>query len=211
MWVFPGAYLPRGFSKAIREREPDTNVRSVSIIAWSGMRGIVSLAAALGLPFMVSETKAFPNRDLIIFLTFSVIFVTLVLQGMTLRKLIYWLGIKSDDRQVREEERTRVHLAASVIEHIEENYSLGLSDAVLNQIKSKYEIRIQRIRKDESQQHMTAEQIAELHRIQYELINRERELILRLRKEEKVSDEVVRKIEYELDLEEARLELEKEV
>jgi monovalent cation/hydrogen antiporter len=211
MWVFPGAYLPRWFSKAIREREPDTSVRSVSIIAWSGMRGIVSLAAALGLPLMVTETKAFPNRDLIIFLTFCVIFVTLVLQGMTLRKLIHWLGIKSDDRQIKEEERTRVHLAAAVIEHIEENYSLGLSDAVLNQIKSKYEIRIQRIRKDESQQHMTAEQIAELHRIQFELINRERDLILHLRKDEKVSDEVVRKIEYELDLEEARLELENEV
>jgi NhaP-type Na+/H+ or K+/H+ antiporter len=158
---------------------------------------------------MVTETKAFPNRDLIIFLTFCVIFVTLVMQGMTLRKLIHWLDVKSDDRHIKEEEQTRVHLAASVIEHIEENYSLGLSEAVLNQIKSKYEIRIQRIRKDDSLQHMTAEQIAELHRIQYELIKRERELILRFRKDEKVSDELVRKIEYELDLEEARLELER--
>lgn len=207
IWVFPGTYLPRWFSKNIREREPDTNVRGVSIIAWSGMRGIVSLAAALGLPLMVSETKAFPNRDLIIFLTFCVIFVTLVMQGMTLRKLIQWLRIKSDERQLAEEEKIRVQLAAFVIEHIEENYSLGLSDAVLNQIKSKYEIRIQRIRKDESKQHMTASQIDELLRIQFELLNRERELILRLRKEGKVSDEVVRKIEYELDLEEARLEL----
>lgn len=210
LWVFPGAYLPRWFSKSIREREPDTNVRGVSIIAWSGMRGIVSLAAALGLPLMVNETKEFPNRDLIIFLTFCVIFVTLVLQGMTLRKLIHWLGVKLDDRHVKEEERTRLHLAASVIEHIEENYALGLNDVVLNQIKSKYEIRIQRIRKIESEQHMTTEQIAELHRIQYELINRERELILNLRKDEKISDEVMRKIEYELDLEEARLELERD-
>ncbi len=210
IWVFPGAYLPRWFSKSIRERESDTNVRAVSIIAWSGMRGIVSLAAALGLPLMVSETKAFPNRDLIIFLTFCVIFVTLVFQGMTLRKLIEWLGVKTDDRHLKEEEKIRLNLAASVIEHIEENYSLGMSDAVLNQIKSKYEIRIQRIRKDESQEQMTAGQIAELHRIQYELLNRERELILRLRKEGKVNDEVVRKIEYELDLEEARLELDSE-
>jgi Na+/H+ antiporter len=210
IWVFPGAYLPRWFSKSIREREPDTNVRGVSIIAWSGMRGIVSLAAALGLPLMVSETKAFPNRDLIIFLTFCVIFVTLVLQGMTLRKLIHWLGVKQDDRHIKEEERTRVQLAATVIEHIEENYALGLNDVVLNQIKSKYEIRIQRIRKINSEQHMTAEQIAELHRIQYELVNRERELILRLRKDEKISDEVMRKIEYELDLEEARLELDRD-
>ncbi len=209
MWVFPGAYLPRWFSKSIREREPDTNMRSVSIIAWSGMRGIVSLAAALGLPLMVSETKEFPNRDLIIFLTFCVIFVTLVLQGMTLRKLIHWLGIKSGDAHIREEERIRVQLASSVIEHIEENYSLGMSDAVLNQIKSKYEIRIQRIRKDDSEHRMAPEQIDELHRINHELIQRERELILTLRREGKVMDEIVRKIEYELDLEEARLELER--
>ena len=171
------------------------------------MRGIVSLAEALALPLMVSETKEFPNRDLIIFLTFCVIFVTLVMQGMTLRKLISWLGVKSDDSHIKEEERIRVQLAGSVIEHIEENYFFGLSDEVLNQIKSKYEIRIQRIRKDESEHRLTPEQIDELHRIQYELINRERELVLRLRKEGKVSDEVVRKIEYELDLEEARLEL----
>jgi CPA1 family monovalent cation:H+ antiporter len=207
IWVFPGAYLPRWLSKAIREREPETNVRSVSIVAWSGMRGIVSLAAALGLPLMVSETKEFPNRNLIIFLTFCVIFVTLVFQGMTLRKLISWLGVKSDDQHLREEERIRVTLAASVIEHIEENYSLGMSDEVLNQIKSKYEIRIQRIRKDASEHRMAPEQIDELHRIQNALIKRERELILNLRKEGKASDEIVRKIEYELDLEEARLEL----
>jgi len=207
IWVFPGTFLPHWFSKSIRDREPDINVGSVSIIAWSGMRGIVSLAAALSLPLMVSGTKPFPNRDLIIFLTLCVIFVTLVFQGMTLRKLISWLGIKADNRHIKEEEHIRLQLAAAVIEHIEENYSLDLSEVVLSQIKSKYEIRIQRIRKDESQQHMTAAQITELHRIQFELINRERELILRLRKEGKVNDEVVRKIEYELDLEEARLEL----
>ena len=208
IWVFPGAYLPRWLSKSIREREPETNIRSVSVVAWSGMRGIVSLAAALGIPLMVSETKEFPNRDLIIFLTFCVIFVTLVLQGMTLRKVIEWLGIKSDDHHIKEEEKIRVELAGHVIEQIEENYSMGLSDVVLNQIKSKYEIRIQRIRKDDSEHRMTPGQINELHRIHRELIQRERELILRLRKEGRVTDEVMRKIEYELDLEEARLELE---
>lgn len=208
LWVYPGAYLPRWLSKSIRTKETDTNFRGVTIIAWSGMRGIVSLAAALGLPLMISETKAFPNRDLIIFLTFCVIFVTLVLQGMTLRKLIQWLGIKLDNRHIIEEENFRLKLASQVIEHIEENYSLGLSDTVLNQIKTKYEIRIQRIRKDKSEQSMSAEQINELHQIQHQLIIKERTVILQLRRQGEASDEVVRKIEYELDLEEARLELE---
>jgi Na+/H+ antiporter len=207
LWVYPGAYLPRWLSKSIRTQEPDTNLRGVTLIAWSGMRGIVSLAAALALPLMISETKAFPNRDFIIFLTFCVIFVTLVLQGMTLRKLIKWLGIKLDNRHLIEEENIRLKLASLVIEHIEENYSLGLNGNVLNQIKTKYEIRIQRIRKDKSELVMSSEQINELHQIQHQLIIKERTVILQMRKRGEVSDEVVRKIEYELDLEEARLEL----
>ncbi len=207
IWVFPGTYIPRWLSKGIREREPETTVRRVSIVAWSGMRGIVSLAAALALPIMATDKMAFPNRDMIIFLTFCVIFVTLVLQGMTMRRLIRWLGVKEDDKHAREEEAARVRISSSVIEHIEENYSLTLSEAVLNQIKSKYEIRIQRIRKDSTEQRMTPEQINEFHRIQQELLAREREFILNMRKEGRISDEVLRKVEYELDLEEARLEL----
>jgi len=207
IWVFPGTYIPRWISKGIREREPETTVRRVSIVAWSGMRGIVSLAAALALPIMATDKMAFPNRDMIIFLTFCVIFVTLVLQGMTMRRLIRWLGVKEDDKHAREEEAARVRISSSVIEHIEENYSLTLSEAVLNQIKSKYEIRIQRIRKDSTEKRMTPEQINEFHRIQRELLAREREFILNMRKEGKISDEVLRKVEYELDLEEARLEL----
>lgn len=208
IWVFPGTFIPRWLSKEIRESEPETNVRGASIVAWSGMRGIVSLAAALALPIMMDQKHAFPHRDMIIFLTFCVIFVTLVLQGMTLRKLIQWLGVRAGNESVLEEEKTRLQVAASIIEHIEETYSLGLSDAVLNQIKTKYEIRIQRMRKDKSVQAMTQEQINEFHDIQQKLLAREREFILRMRKEEKASDEVIRKIEFELDLEEARLELE---
>jgi monovalent cation/hydrogen antiporter len=208
IWVYPGTYLPRWISRGIREEEKETNGRSVAIIAWSGMRGIVSLAAALALPLMVSDKTPFPNRDLIIFLTFCVIFATLVLQGMTLRKLIQWLGVKEDDHHQKEEERVRLLLASSIIEHIEENYSLGVNDTVLAQVKSKYEIRIQRIRKDQSANNLSPEQIEELHKIQRSLVAQERQFILALRKQGKVSDEVVRKIEYELDLEEARMDLE---
>ncbi|MBL7859806.1 MAG: Na+/H+ antiporter [Cyclobacteriaceae bacterium] len=208
IWVFPGAYIPRWLSRAIREREPETTPARVSIIAWSGMRGIVSLAAALALPIMATDNVAFPNRDMIIFLTFCVIFVTLVFQGMTLRKLISWLGIKGDDKHIREEEAVRLKVASAIIEQIEENYSLALSEAVLNQIKSKYEIRIQRIRKDLNEQRMTEAQIDEFQRIQRELLKRERSFVLSLRKEGRINDELVRKIEYELDLEEARMELE---
>jgi CPA1 family monovalent cation:H+ antiporter len=208
IWVYPGAYLPRWLSKRIREQETETNIRLVTVTAWAGMRGIVSLAAALALPLTIGEQNMpFPNRDLIIFLTFCVIFSTLVIQGLTLRPLIRWLKIKAPEAHHREEERIRLQLATSVIEHIEENYSLSLSEAVLNQVKMKYEMRVQRLRND-GHGNLTEEQIREFLRIQHQLISAERKMILELRKQKKISDEALRKIEHELDLEESRLLLE---
>ncbi|MBX7126133.1 MAG: Na+/H+ antiporter [Cyclobacteriaceae bacterium] len=209
LWVFPGAYLPRWVSRKIRENEPDTNPRLVTVVAWSGMRGIVSLAAALALPLM-SGDKPFPNRDLIIFLTFCVIFATLVLQGLTLRPLIRWLGIKADEREMRHEQDVRMHIASTIIEHIEENYALTLTDKVLGQVKAKYEIQIQRLRKDDTAARLSPEQIREFLNVQRDLVATERRLLITLKKQGRINDEAMRKIEHELDLEESRLLLELE-
>lgn len=209
IWVYPGAYVPRLLSKSIRKKEPFPEVRLVTVVAWSGMRGVVSLAAALALPLTVAGSSPFPNRDLIIFLTFCVIFSTLVLQGLTLRPMIKWFGITPDGEELQAEHEARLKVASTIIEHIEENYSLALSDEVLNQIKTKYEIRIQRLRKDFVRQRLDEEQINEFHRIQQELLAKERQLILQLREEAKIGDEAMRRIEYELDLEETRLMLER--
>jgi Na+/H+ antiporter len=204
IWVYPGTYVPRWLFKSIREREKGTNIRTASIVAWSGMRGVVSLAAALALPLTIEGSKPFPHRDLIIFLTFCVIFATLVFQGLTLRPLIRLLGIKADGKEQEVEQAVRMKIASSIIEHIEENYAL-LNDEILNQIKTKYEIRIQRLQKDPSFQKLSAEQIDELQKIQRTLVAMERNHLLSLRRESSVSDEILRKIEYELDLEEMRL------
>lgn len=210
IWVYPGAYVPRWLSKRIRRNEPKLNPRLVTIVAWSGMRGIVSLAAALALPLTINGSTPFPNRNLIIFITFTVIFATLVLQGLTLPHLIKWFGIKSDGKEHEEELEARLIIASSVIEHIEENYSL-LPDEVLNQVKTKYEIRIQRLQKNiTTPRRMDDEQILEFHRIQQELLSKERKFIITLRNESKISAEVLRRLEYELDLEETRLILERE-
>ena len=207
IWVFPSNYIPRWFSRRIRERESDFRSKSTAVIAWSGMRGVVSLAAALALPLTIGD-QPFPNRDIILFITFAVIFATLVLQGLTLPPLIRWLGIKPDGTEEQQEHDARLKVAASIIEHIEENYSLSLSDSVLSQVKAKYEIRIEKMRQ-ESARKMSNEQIAEYHRIQNELIGAERKFILDLRRSHKIGDEVHRKLEYELDLEEERLTLER--
>lgn len=206
IWVFPGAYIPRWIFRSIREKERDFTPRYTTIIAWSGMRGVVSLAAALALPITINN-QAFPNRAIILFLTFAVIFSTLVLQGLTLPSLVKFLGVKADGQDDQEEHEARLQLATTIIEHIEENYALSLSDGVLSQVKSKYELRIQRM-KDSSENKLTKEQIAEFHRIQLDLIRAERRFILELRKHQRISNEVLWKLEYELDLEEERLTLE---
>jgi CPA1 family monovalent cation:H+ antiporter len=207
VWVFPSSYVPRWLSRRIRERESDLDSHSTTVIAWSGMRGVVSLAAALALPLTIGE-KPFPNRDIILFITFSVIFATLVLQGLTLPRLIKMLGIKPDGNEEKQEVEARLKVASSIIEHIEENYALSLSDAVLSQIKSKYEMRIEKMRQEDVRK-MTNDQIEEFMRIQNDLLRAERQFVLNLRNKKVIGDEVHRKLEYELDLEEERLSLER--
>jgi monovalent cation/hydrogen antiporter len=208
IWIFPATYIPRWLSKGIRTREPKPRLGMVYVVAWSGMRGVVSLAAALALPLMVTDGVPFPHRELIIFLTFSVIFATLVVQGLTLPKLVKWLKIKPDNSVHDEEQMARLKVASSIIEHIEENYSLSLSENVLNQIKTKYEIRIQRVRKDQNNPELSELQINEFTRIRQELLTKERDVLMLMRKSGEIGDEALRRIEHELDLEESRLMLE---
>src|SRR5438552_11771353 len=111
VWVFPGAYLPRWLSRRIRQTEPDPGWRNVLIAAWSGMRGVVSLAAALALPATTASGERFPGRDLLVFLTFAVILGTLVGQGLTLGPMIKWLGVRPDRHEEKEEIKTRIALA----------------------------------------------------------------------------------------------------
>jgi CPA1 family monovalent cation:H+ antiporter len=212
LWVYPGTFVPRWISPAIRRTESKPPLRLVSIVAWTGMRGVVSLAAALALPLTTKEGLVFPHRNLIIFLTFCVIIATLVLQGVSLPYLIRWLGIKADGREAAEEIEARLKVASRVIEHIEENFSFGVvSDEVLAQIKTKYEIRIQRLRKQMGKTTTTYNeiQLVQFHQLQQELLEVERRLIIGLRREGKINDETLRRVEYELDLEESRLILDK--
>jgi CPA1 family monovalent cation:H+ antiporter len=213
IWVFPAAYLPRMLSKKIREREY-FSYKSVIIFGWSGMRGVVSMAAALALPFTINGNQPFPSRDLIIFLTFCVIIITLVFQGLTLPLLIKWLKLPKFS-VAAEEYEVRLKLASASIVHIEENISYGsVSDNVLAQIKNKYEIKINRLQKtdlavNENGVHTGQEIFNQFNQLQFQLISVERQIIAQMHKDGSTSEEVLRKIEHELDLEEARLEMER--
>src|SRR6266704_2204656 len=108
LWVFPATYLPRLIFKKLCKHDPYPKWQHVTIVAWTGMRGVVSLAAALALPDTKQGGSPFPGRDLILFLTFVVILATLVVQGLSLPPLIRWLGIKDDGSMEKEEREARL-------------------------------------------------------------------------------------------------------
>ena len=212
IWVVPAALLPRFLSKRIREKE-SFDLRNVVIVGWGGMRGVVSMAAALALPLLLPNGAAFPHRSLVIYLTFCVILSTLVLLGFTLPWVIRRLGI-TPHSMAAEEYEIRTHVVSETITHIEENLSLVQAE-LLHNIKSKYEVKYNRLQKTDlpanyfgQGQTLGGNIFNEFTQLQIDLISVERKTLERLHLNGDGSEEILRKIERELDLEETRLQME---
>jgi CPA1 family monovalent cation:H+ antiporter len=210
LWVFPATYLPRRLSARIRARDPYPSPRNVFLVSWAGMRGVVSLAAALALPRTLPSGEPFPERDLLVFLTFAVILATLVGQGLTLPLVIRRLGISADDGDLHEEARARTYLveaAVAAVDQLERDWPghLELVDA----LRAQY-----RHRAEHSGAHETAgeptddaeRELLEHREMRRAVIDAEREALLRLHESGGVSDAAFRRIERDLDLEELRME-----
>lgn len=211
VWVVPSALLPRYLSKRIREKEP-FDPRNMVIFGWAGMRGVVSMAAALALPLTLANGAQFPHRNLIIYLSFCVIISTLVLLGLTLPWVIRKLKMEPHSI-VAEEYEIRNKVVLSAIVHIEENLAMS-SDELRQNIKNKYEVKYNRLQKTELPANFyDGQQLPEnvfnaFSKIQLDLIAVERDTIESLHKKGLASEEILRKIERELDLEETRLQME---
>jgi monovalent cation/hydrogen antiporter len=119
VWVYPAGYIPRYFSKSIREREPPLDPRAVFLVGWAGIRGSVTMAAALSIPFALPDGASFPGRDLIIFLAGATIVLTLVLDAVTLPLFIRWFRIHGDGNAEREERAARIATAQAAIDRLE--------------------------------------------------------------------------------------------
>ena len=211
VWVYPGAYIPRWLSAGIRKREARPTWQQITIIGWAGMRGVVSLAGALALPNELPNGESFPARDLILFVTFIVIFVTLVIQGLTLPVMVEMLNVREQVDEKHEERKLRRNMALQVITHLEANHSAGsVHDDVLSYVKNEYELKINElngmIRGSDSAQR-PAELYQQAIRLQLELIDVERTVLTEQRQGSLLDDEILRKMEQELDLEAARLSL----
>jgi monovalent cation/hydrogen antiporter len=204
------AILPRFLFPRIRERDPYPPWQWMAIGAWCGMRGAVSLAAALALPLTTDAGTPFPERDLIVFLTFAVILATLLLQGLTLPALIKWLDVHDDD-EVRAESKARLKAAKAALRRLDElRDEEWTREETVDRMRGMYEYRTRRFRArfDDSEDGEEYEARSESYqRALREVLQAQRDAIVEMRDAGAISSETMHRIERDLDLEDSRLEI----
>lgn len=213
IWVFPATYGPRLLSRGLRERDPFPSWRNVLVVAWAGMRGVVSLAAALSLPLESATGRPFPGRDLVLFLTFCVILATLVIQGLSLPLLIRLLGLEADSSLEKEEVRARIETAEAALGRLEAlEAEPWVHPDTVKRVRGAYTFRRDRFLAregygaEETPENDPDARSSAYQRLIHELAQAQRQTLIRLRDEDRISDEVLRRVERDLDLEELRLD-----
>jgi CPA1 family monovalent cation:H+ antiporter len=206
-WMFSVPQLVRLAVPRWGETEPGPAERTV--LGWSGMRGGVSLAAALAVP-LIAEGHAFPDRALVIFIAYITIAATLVIPGLTLSPLIRRLGLGEEEAVAREEARARIQLAHAALRRIEDLAAREqLPEALVDQLRIAYEQRIDRLGPGAEGRQNDGDEAAEaaqrMRELRHELIGAERRRLADLRRRGEISSHTQRRIEHELDLEESRL------
>jgi monovalent cation/hydrogen antiporter len=197
------AYLPRRLFRSIREHDPYPPWQWPVFISWAGMRGAVSLIAALALP------TNFPDRALIVFLTFTVIVATLVVQGLTLPALQRVLGITDDGSAEREDAKARIKAAEAALARLEELVADGaVRDDTAERLRGALGFRRDRFRArfDDEDDGAIEERSAAYQRVMRELLDAERGALIALRNNRVIDDSVMQRVQRDLDLETARLD-----
>jgi monovalent cation/hydrogen antiporter len=201
-WVFPATYLPRLLWPGLAARDPSPPARTVLVLGWAGMRGVVSLAAALGL------SPLFPGRDLLLFLTFAVVLATLVGQGLTLPWLIRRVGIGDDGSTQHEELHAREASVAAALERLD-----GLAEQwpghleLIDQLRARFGHAAEHLEHDHEEAGVPMDQeMIEHAAIRQAVIDAQRLEIIDMRDRGVIGDEALRRVERELDLEELRAE-----
>lgn len=206
-WMYGATYLPRLFSRSFRRRNR-APWQQTFLIAWTGIRGADSLAGALAIPFLLPSGAPFPGRDLILLLTFCVIFGTLVLQGFTLTPLVRWLGVMDDHVTEKEERLVRLKANEAALARLDELEETNRTRHQLaERLRAEYIDRIRQLRREvpheESVSRLFSADFEELAR---EVLQTERNTVIGLRNEEAVNEQAFRRIQRDIDLAEARLQ-----
>jgi len=205
-WVFPATHLSYWIRRRfLHQNEPTPEARRVFVVGWTGMRGVVSLAAALALPTVLRDGSPFPHRGMIVFLTFCVIFVTLVLQGLTLPPLIRLLGLAGAAGPDCEELEARRIVTQAALSHLEDAVARDRDQfsEVYEDLSRHYHHRLLSLKVNTDPNEVTdhGRHVA----LSLEALRVERETAVRLRNEGRINDLVLRRIERELDLNESIL------
>ncbi|MEJ0092058.1 MAG: hypothetical protein WDN46_01035 [Methylocella sp.] len=209
IWLYPATYLPRWLFSSIKLRDPPPPWQVPFVLAFTGVRGIVSLAAALAIPFATASGQPFPARDLILFLTFSVILLTLVGQGLLLPSVIRALGLAHIGRRERrdataDEDVARRQAIEAALQRLDELATeRRLAESVVEPLRARHRERLMHVGRrdnDDDQKYIELQDEIELL-----LIAAERRWTNDLFCEGKLTDEARRHIERELDLREAQL------
>ncbi|TDB68235.1 Na+/H+ antiporter [Arundinibacter roseus] len=212
VWTYINAFLPRYLFKSIRENEKNPGWKGAFVISFAAMRGVVSLAAAFSIPLVLTTNEAFPQRNTILFITFIVILVTLVGQGLALPFLLKWLDIKEIDDIAPEEEQEagiQIRLKQAALQVLTEKHEVNLADNELvanlkTQLENDLALTRQKLDSLECAE-SNLEELSVFHHVTKELIQIQREELAVLRAEKLFSDEMLRKQAAQLDLDEARL------
>ncbi len=207
IWVFPAAYVPR-WIPAIARRDPPPPWQFPFFVGFTGVRGVVSLAAALAIPYTLDNGAPFPHRDLILFVTFGVIIVTLIGLGSLVPFVVRWLGLtRLGSEEHMSEIATELEARQSALAEIEKRLEQfagerNLPDGIVDLLRTRHLSRTQILPQNLSEGLEFTRVGAAVKR---ELIDAERAFIFRLMRDGKITDDARRRIEYELDLEEASL------
>jgi monovalent cation/hydrogen antiporter len=206
VWIFPTTYIPRWIIPGLAKRDPSPLWQGPFLLSFTGVRGVVSLAAALALPYALDDGAPFPHRDLILFVTFGVIIVTLVGQGLLLPSVVRWLGLsRRGSEEHTSELKAELEARQSALDEVAKRLEAfvaerKLPDEVIELLRTRNAGRMQILPKD-WQDGLDKMRLSAA--VKKELIDAEREFIYQLLRQGKITDEARRRIEYELDLEEA--------
>jgi CPA1 family monovalent cation:H+ antiporter len=211
VWVYPGALIAYWIRQRLQHQvAPYPGNKQIFIVAWTGMRGVLALAAAISLPTVLQNGAPFPQRNFIIFLTFCVIFVTLVLQGLTLPAVIRKLGLSAGSERSLEEQQARLLIVNTVLDYLKDLSRQAKSEhaTIYEDLTRHYRARATLI--EAGSEEPEPEQEIALARYERNLTQElralERSTAVSLRNEDKINDELLRTIERELDLSEARFQ-----
>jgi Na+/H+ antiporter len=202
LWVFPLAYIPQLVFPRLREREGYYAPRNVFIVGWAGIRGALTLAAALSIPLATSTGQAFPGRELIIIVAASVIVATLIVYGLTLPLFIRWLGVRGDGAAEREERAARLSAAKAAAAVIRKELPALTEDAEIayaRRLIDEYERRIERHGANADGRRNVDDKHDAERRLRLAALQAERAELLQLRDTDVINDEVLRVIQSELD------------